>query len=86
MNSFPVHYSLVRRTDADGPYTAGQLWAEPDVRHAAHCLRSLIDDPALGREVGLRAAAAIREQLSPLAIGIRCRQRLSLVSWEHDDA
>ena len=85
MNSYPVDYALVKRTDTDGPYAAGQLWAEADVPHAAQGLRMLMDDPAVRDALGRRAAASIREQLSPLAIGIRCRQRLALLAWEHDD-
>lgn len=86
MNSFPVRYELVPRETKDGAYEAGQVWAEPDIDHAAECLGRLIDSPSVLRDTGDRAAASIREQLSPQAIGIRCRERLALLAWEHSDA
>ncbi len=38
-NSCPVEYRLVRIERDIGPYSAGQIWAEPDVSHAASYLK-----------------------------------------------
>lgn len=80
-NSFPVRYQLAPLQQAVGVYPAGQLWAEADVAHAASCLTRLLDDPALRQQMGARAAADIRRQLSPQAVGALAQQRLSLVSF-----
>ncbi len=86
MNSFPVEYELKKLAGADGAYEAGQEWAEADIGHAAACLRRLVDDAALVREVGARGAATMRDQFSPLAIGKRYRKRLSHLAWALTDA
>ena len=82
-NSFPVRYQLRPLAQAVGVYPAGQLWAEADTDHAAWCLTRLLDDPVLRRETGVRAAADIRRQLSPEAVGALVRQRLSLLGLWH---
>lgn len=82
-NSFPVRYQLKALEQAVGVYPAGQPWAEADIDHAAHCLTRLLDDPALRRQIGAAAAADIRQQLSPQAVGALVRQRLSLLGLWH---
>lgn len=82
-NSFPVRYQLQPLAQAVGVYPAGQLWAQADVDHAAWCLTRLLDDPALRQQLGARAAADIRRQLSPQAVGALVRQRLSLLGFWH---
>ena len=81
MNSFPVEFELKKLDRACGAYEAGQEWAEADIAHAAACLRRLMEYPELARATGARAAASIREQLSPMAIGKRYRKRLSHLAW-----
>ena len=82
-NSFPVRYQLQALQQAVGVYPAGQLWAEADIDHAAWCLTRLLDDPALRQQVGARAAADIRRQLSPQAVGALVSQRLSVLRLWH---
>jgi glycosyltransferase involved in cell wall biosynthesis len=55
-NSALVDYSLVPAVDPQGTYHhPDQLWAEPDVAHAADWLRRLAADRDLGRRLGERA-------------------------------
>lgn len=82
-NSFPVRYQLQALQQAVGVYPAGQLWAEADIDHAAWCLTRLLNDPALRQQVGARAAADIRRQLSPQAVGALVSQRLSVLRLWH---
>jgi glycosyltransferase involved in cell wall biosynthesis len=82
-NAMPVRYQLVPLAKAVGVYPAGQLWAEADVDHAAWSLTRLLDDPALRQQLGDRARADIRRQLSPQAVGMLMRQRLSLLGFWH---
>lgn len=75
-NSFPVRYDRRALARDLGPYPAGTVWAEPDLRHAAEILCALYDQPALGRGVGERARADVSERRSAAAIGQRMRARL----------
>lgn len=82
-NSCLVHYQLQALVQPVGVYPAGQLWAEADIDHAAWCLGRLLDDARLRASIGARAAADIRRQLSPQAVGALVRQRLSLLGlWQ----
>ncbi len=79
MNSFPIEYELVPLAEPLGVYEAGQPWAEASVDHAADCLRRLIDETGLAGRIGARAAASIKCQLDPAAIGKIYRERLALL-------
>jgi glycosyltransferase involved in cell wall biosynthesis len=82
-NSCPVRYQLQPLQHAVGVYPAGQLWAEADTDHAAWCLTQLLDDAPLRQRLGNQAAADIRRQLSPQAVGALVQQRLSLLGFWH---
>jgi glycosyltransferase involved in cell wall biosynthesis len=75
-NGCPVSHRLVTLAEDHGPYSRGQTWAEPDVDHAVHWMRRLVEDEALRTRLGAQAAADIRRLFSPAAIGRRYRQRL----------
>ncbi|MDQ5978818.1 MAG: hypothetical protein QG602_1792 [Verrucomicrobiota bacterium] len=78
----PVRASLVTLEKNHGPYTKGQVWAEPDVDHAAWWMQQLHGDPALARRLGENARVAIETELSPAVVGARYRRRLEAVaSW-----
>lgn len=78
-NSCPVAYELVPLTKTIRGYEAGQQWAEPDVEHAADCLRRLATDPAFRTAIATRAHATIAAQFSAKAAGLRYQARLSLL-------
>jgi len=44
-NGYPVRYRLVELDRDYGPYTAGNVWADPDVEHAAELMRQVFDNP-----------------------------------------
>lgn len=75
-NSLPVDYELVTLERTYGNYHAGQQWAEPDLDHAAHCMRQVFEDAQLRARIGARAAATMRTRFSPKAAGRRYRERL----------
>jgi hypothetical protein len=58
-------------------YHAGGQWAEPDIDHAAHFLRRLVDDDGWREQLGARARHTIGLQFSAEAAGLRYRQRLA---------
>ena len=79
-NSYLVEYSLHRLTERVGPYDVDQYWAEPDLEHAASLMRRVYSDQAGREERGREAARTMRERFSPVAIGKRYRERLSVLS------
>lgn len=78
-NSCPVGYELVTLERDSPPYRAGSTWAEPDVDHAAHLMRRVVDDAGWRAQLGRRARATMRTQFSPEAAGRRYRQRLEFL-------
>lgn len=81
-NGCPVDYRLVPLTRSHGPYGIGQLWAEPDVDHAADWMRRLASDRALAQRLGAAARATMEERFSPAVIGQRYRRRLeAIATW-----
>ena len=76
----PVKYTLTTIAQSRGPYSKGQVWAEPDVAHAAWWMKKLFADRALGVSLGAAARAAIAAQFSPAVIGARYRRRLESIT------
>lgn len=76
---YPVPFRLVELEKDDGYYRKGTRWADPDLAEAARLMRRLVANRDEGRETGARAAAQIRQALSPAAIGLRMRERLELL-------
>lgn len=81
-NGCPVRCRLVELERSYGPYAKGQIWAEPDIDHAAEQMRRLAGDPALCARLGAAARRTIEERFAPAVIGARYRQRLeAIASW-----
>ncbi|HVU24467.1 MAG TPA: glycosyltransferase [Opitutus sp.] len=76
----PVNYSLTTLTESYGPYQKGQIWADPDIAHAADWMRRLHADPALAARIGAAGRAHIESEFSPAAIGARYRRRLESIA------
>jgi GT2 family glycosyltransferase/glycosyltransferase involved in cell wall biosynthesis len=79
-NSFPVKYRLVELDQDHGPYKKGNLWAQPDVDHAAQQMRFIYDNRDAAREIGRKARQDVLRQLSPKAVGELVKERLAAVS------
>lgn len=79
-NGCPVRCQLVKLKRHHGPYAKGQIWAEPDITHAAQWMQRLFSDRVLGRQLGTAARTTIEEKYSPAAIGARYRQRLEVIA------
>ncbi len=78
-NSMPVQFTLQPLAADVGAYPAGPLWAEADIDHAASCLRRLLDDRQLRRQLGRQAAYDIGRQLSPASVGRQIAARLQIL-------
>ncbi|MEO6875911.1 MAG: glycosyltransferase family 4 protein [Opitutaceae bacterium] len=79
-NGCPVNYTLTTLAQSRGPYSKGQVWAEPDATHAAWWMKKLCADRALGTALGTAAAATIASQFAPAVIGARYRRRLESIA------
>ena len=79
-NGCPVRCAPVILDRNHGPYARGQTWAEPDLDHAAACMRQLASDRSLALRLGAAARATIEEKFSPAVIGARYRQRLEAIA------
>ena len=79
-NGCPVRAPLVALDRNHGPYAKGQLWAEPDVDHAAEWMQRLAADRALAARLGAAAQRTIEDKFSPAAIGARYRRRLEAIA------
>lgn len=78
-NSCPVDYRLTEIVSDVGVYQAGQIWAEPDVEHAAWWIGQVVNDAELRKKLSTNAALTMREEFSPQAIGIKISERLRFI-------
>jgi glycosyltransferase involved in cell wall biosynthesis len=82
-NGCPARYKLVTIERSVGPYAKGQIWADPDVDHAASLMKQLASDPQLCARLGAAARRTIEERFSPVVIGRRYRRRLDAIAAWH---
>jgi hypothetical protein len=78
-NSFPVGYELIELGDDHGPYSAGQVWAEPSLDDAASAMQRIAAEPQHARLVGERASADILSRYSPFAAGAVAANRIAWI-------
>jgi len=75
-NSCLVKYDLVEVGKDEYPFAKGQLWADPDVNHAAWYMRQLVDDEGYRKSVAARGQSFIRDQHNCRVTGERYQNRL----------
>jgi glycosyltransferase involved in cell wall biosynthesis len=78
-NSYPVAYELTTVARNVGPYRAGEIWAEPDVTHAAALMRAVVADPGVAAERGAAARRRIQRDYGARAIADLVRARLDVI-------
>ena len=78
--ALPVRVKLIALDRSHGPYARGQIWADPDVDHAAEQMQRIASNPALQASLGRAARQRIEERFSPALIGDRYRRRLEAVA------
>jgi glycosyltransferase involved in cell wall biosynthesis len=79
-NALLVEYNLVELKRDLGPYRRGQIWAEPDLDAAAHCMRQIASSADLRQRLGARAKETVARELSPAAIAPMVRTRLEAIA------
>jgi glycosyltransferase involved in cell wall biosynthesis len=75
-NSLLVAYRMAAISQSHGPYRAGFSWAEPDLNHAARCMKQLALDRQAAQRLGRQARADIYSELNPRRIGELIYSRL----------
>jgi glycosyltransferase involved in cell wall biosynthesis len=78
--AFPVRARTVTLDLPHGPYAAGQVWAEPDLEHAAAQMRRVAGDSSLRAGVAAAGRRRVEERFAPARIGERYRQRLQAIA------
>lgn len=76
-NSFLVDYTLVPVQPGQYVFGEGQVWAEPDVAHAARHMRTIYADRETAAAVARRGQAYVRDHLSAKRIGAIMVERLA---------
>lgn len=84
-NSFLVKYKLKEIPSDFGPYKRGNIWAEPDIEHAATLMRAVFENYEEAQQIGANAADEIKALLSPKTIGSQMRNRLEYISHLTND-
>ncbi|MEI7024950.1 glycosyltransferase [Paenibacillus sp. y28] len=79
MNSCPVHYNRVQVGQDIGPYEAHQMWANPDIEHAAYYMRRLLQDDGWRKQIAAKGQETIRINYSPEACGRIAVNRLKRI-------
>jgi len=77
-NSCLVNFDLVPLGEGDYLYADPRFrWAEPDVDHAAHYMRRLVDDPAFRSRIAAAGQQEMRSRFSRSATASLIRSRLA---------
>jgi GT2 family glycosyltransferase/glycosyltransferase involved in cell wall biosynthesis len=81
-NSLLVKYDLVELDRNYGPYDKGNVWAEPDVGHAAELMREVYENRDKAKAIGERGCGDIREHMNPALVSQEMRLRLERIYEE----
>lgn len=75
-NCCPVNYSLIPLDKNYGDYEINQIWADPDLDHAAMYMKRLSSDRAYYEQIGSNAKTFIHSHYSPEALGRLIEKRV----------
>lgn len=78
-NNFPIKYKLVEIEKDVGPYEKGNVWADPDVDHAAELMRYVYQNRENGIKIGEIASEDVKNQLSPEMVAKMIRRRIERI-------
>lgn len=79
-NSYPVEYTLTELERDYGPYKQGEVWADPDLDHAAAQMRRVWESRDEAIRKGKRAAADIKRWYGREAMARRIIERLKIIA------
>ena len=78
-NSFPIKYDHVELDKDFGPYKKGNVWAEPDIDHAASLMKYVYENRKESSKIGENASKHIRQYLSYDTIGKKISNRIKVI-------
>ncbi len=78
-NSYPVDYSLVRLDKDYGPYKTGMHWADPDLEHAAHQMKTVYKFDSEVRQRAQRGQSDLSDWYRPNYTGNLMKKRLRYI-------
>ena len=78
-NSCGVDYKLIPVAEKFGPYSPDQIWAEPDIDHAAFYMQKLCSEKLYYSQISKHAKKFIHDHFSPEIIGKLIKERMGEV-------
>lgn len=78
-NAYLVDFHKVKLRNKYGPYLIGEVWAEPDVEHAARLMKHVYENRTEARLKGLKAQETIQAGYSDEVIGQKIFSRLQWI-------
>lgn len=75
-NSCPVSFQLTSIGQDWGPYKSYQIWAEPNIRHAADYMQRLVTDTRWRESIAASGMRTIHNEFSPAVTGQKIKNRL----------
>ena len=79
-NSCPVDYKFAELEDDYYIYRKGNIWAEPDIEHAASYMKKLVNDKQYYKTIAAAGQKTIHDEYSPEVIGKLVKQRLTALN------
>lgn len=79
-NSLPVRADMIPVAAGAYPFGEGQMWADPDIGHAAALLRPVLADPARGRTIAMRGQSSVFRSHGYRAVGLRILERINAIA------
>jgi glycosyltransferase involved in cell wall biosynthesis len=76
-NSCGVDYELMPVNRVSGLYKGNQVWANPDIDHAAYFMKKLFEDGEYYQRISTHARETIEMKFSPSVVGKKIRKRLT---------
>ncbi|WP_084420410.1 glycosyltransferase family 4 protein [Henriciella litoralis] len=82
-NGYPVEFTLVPVRPGEYPQSAGQVWADPSVEHAAELLKAIVANPGEASEKGASGKKAVETKLSSAAVASIVQAHYERIQAEH---
>lgn len=79
-NSCPVNFELIKVGNDYSVYKSHQVWADPDVEHAAYFMKKVTQEPEWAKSIGASGQETIRNKYSPFRIGKLIKNRMEELS------
>jgi len=78
-NSCLVKYDLINVGKNEYPFAKGQVWADPDVEHAAWFMRRLVEDESYRKSIAAKGQSYVRTHHNCAVIGKAYADRLKVL-------